>query len=117
MLHRDIALRNMLLANGYIVKVADFGLARKVEEGSYQPSLSKPIALPVGYLAPETLQSGESTKKSECWAFGVALWELFTLAERKPYVQECGSEDGFAICAFLAANNRLLIPEITPLPM
>uniref|UniRef100_A0A914X8I8 Protein kinase domain-containing protein n=1 Tax=Plectus sambesii TaxID=2011161 RepID=A0A914X8I8_9BILA len=111
-LHRDIALRNMLLASGYIVKVADFGLSRKIENDLYQPSNT--FALPIAYLAPEVIKDRQFSSKSESWAFGIVLWELFTLAEHLPYVKECGGMDACAISAFLGANKRLPIAEITP---
>uniref|UniRef100_A0A914W6T2 Protein kinase domain-containing protein n=1 Tax=Plectus sambesii TaxID=2011161 RepID=A0A914W6T2_9BILA len=114
-LHRDIALRNMLLASGYIVKVADFGLSRKIENDLYQPSNT--FALPIAYLAPEIIRDRQFSSKSESWAFGIVLWELFTLAEHLPYVKECGGMDAWAISAFLGANKRLPIPEITPISM
>ena len=112
-LHRDIALRNMLLASGYIVKVADFGLSRKIENDLYQPSNT--FALPIAYLAPEVIKDRQFSSKSESWAFGIVLWELFTLAEHLPYVKECGGMDVCAISAFLGANKRLPIPDITPI--
>jgi tRNA A-37 threonylcarbamoyl transferase component Bud32 len=35
-LHGDLAARNVLLAEGGIVKVADFGLARQMEDYEYK---------------------------------------------------------------------------------
>uniref|UniRef100_A0A914V092 Protein kinase domain-containing protein n=1 Tax=Plectus sambesii TaxID=2011161 RepID=A0A914V092_9BILA len=105
----------MLLASGYIVKVADFGLSRKIENDLYQPSNT--FALPIAYLAPEVIKDRQFSSKSESWAFGIVLWELFTLAEHLPYVKECGGMDACAISAFLGANKRLPIPDITPISM
>lgn len=114
-LHRDIALRNILLTDGYIVKIADFGLSRRTDDGTYQISSSTP--LPVSYLAPETLQYEHFSKETEKWAFGITLWELFILAKFQPYVNECGingTVDRWDISMFLGSGKRLTIPENTP---
>jgi len=37
--------------------------------------------LPWRYLAPESLRDLEFSVKSDVWAFGVTLWEVFTLSE------------------------------------
>uniref|UniRef100_A0A914WKZ1 Protein kinase domain-containing protein n=1 Tax=Plectus sambesii TaxID=2011161 RepID=A0A914WKZ1_9BILA len=114
-LHRDLALRNMLLTDGYIVKVADFGLSRQIHDGIYQPS--QPSAMPIAYLAPEVLQYRQFSKKSESWAFGIVLWELFTLAGRQPYQNECGHVDESSVGAFLGSDKRLPMPEFAPFSM
>uniref|UniRef100_A0A914WNL6 Protein kinase domain-containing protein n=1 Tax=Plectus sambesii TaxID=2011161 RepID=A0A914WNL6_9BILA len=114
-LHRDLALRNMLLTDGYIVKVADFGLSRQIHNGIYQPS--QPSAMPIAYLAPEVLQYRQFSKKSESWAFGIVLWELFTLAGRQPYQNECGHVDESSVGAFLGSDKRLPMPEFASFSM
>lgn len=84
-IHRDISLRNLLICQQddepYFVKVADFGLSRAMEKDYYK---GQEILLPVRWTAPESLQHGKFTSKSDVWSFGIMLWELFSKGTR-PY--------------------------------
>uniref|UniRef100_A0A914WQS9 Uncharacterized protein n=1 Tax=Plectus sambesii TaxID=2011161 RepID=A0A914WQS9_9BILA len=116
-LHRDVALRNVLLKADYTIRVADFGLSRRAgKDGSYFQS--RDIMVPFRYMAPEALRSGRFSKQSELWSFGVVLWELFTLAKQQPYddtdYRNTGAKDVHGILDFLDSGLRLCISEYTP---
>lgn len=81
LIHRDLAARNILVGDGDIVKLGDFGLARIMEDEIYITSGGK---LPVKWTAPEAYVSGEFTIKSDVWSFGIVLYEIFTHGEM-PY--------------------------------
>jgi Protein tyrosine and serine/threonine kinase len=90
--HRDLALRNLLAsptsvaqsADGeslgmvYVAKVADFGLSKVIgtDDGDYYKSTDKEI--PVKWTAPEALTHGKFTIKSDVWSFGILMTELFS---------------------------------------
>ena len=56
--HRDLAARNILVARGKIAKVADFGLARDVEQSDYYRRVTDG-KLPVLWMSPESLFQAE----------------------------------------------------------
>lgn len=73
-LYRDLKAENILLDLHGHIKLADFGLARKVEDSERSENLSfcgSPI-----YIAPETLQKEPYSKKVDFYALGVLLYEL-----------------------------------------
>jgi eukaryotic-like serine/threonine-protein kinase len=77
-LHRDIKPENVLLDSGGNLKLMDFGLARPVErEGKGETREGWIVGTP-HYLAPEQIESKEPDKRSDVYACGVVLFELFT---------------------------------------
>ncbi|PRP87620.1 hypothetical protein PROFUN_04647 [Planoprotostelium fungivorum] len=77
-LHRDLAVRNLLLSATMDVKVTDFGLSKKVTKGE---SVQEDITGPLKWMSPEALASQEYSTKSDVYSFGVLVWELVTRLE------------------------------------
>ncbi|KAL4232110.1 Fibroblast growth factor receptor 4 [Mactra antiquata] len=77
-IHRDLAARNILVSEDYVLKIADFGLTRNLSEVDYYKK-NGDGRLPVKWMAPEALFDRRYTTKSDVWAYGVLLWEIFTL--------------------------------------
>ncbi|KAI0209475.1 Tyrosine-protein kinase BTK [Lamellibrachia satsuma] len=79
--HRDLAARNCLVGERNQVKVGDFGLARFAEEGFYNCQKGN---FSVRWAAPEVVTFLHFSNKSDVWAFGVLMWEVYSLG-KMPY--------------------------------
>lgn len=77
-IHRDLAARNVLVTKGRLVKIGDFGLARDIDNDSNYVVRGN-VRLPVKWMAPESTFQGIYTIKSDVWAYGILLWEMFSL--------------------------------------
>ncbi|XP_029955806.1 receptor-type tyrosine-protein kinase FLT3 [Salarias fasciatus] len=77
-IHRDLAARNVLVTKGRLVKIGDFGLARDIDNDSNYVVRGN-VRLPVKWMAPESIFHGMYTMKSDVWAYGILLWEIFSL--------------------------------------
>ena len=81
--HRDLATRNCLMGKDFIVKISDFGMSRSLYESAYY-RVQGTLVLPIRWMACETFY-GKFSVKSDAWAFGVTLWEIYTLGKIDPY--------------------------------
>jgi len=88
--HRDLKPQNVMLTDGGLVKILDFGLARRLrpEDAAFDPA--KPVLArdagaiasytarggTIRYMAPEQFVTGHSSVQSDVWALGVILYEL-----------------------------------------
>ncbi|NWY98236.1 DDR2 protein, partial [Loxia curvirostra] len=82
--HRDLATRNCLVGKRYTIKIADFGMSRNLYSGDYYRIQGRAV-LPIRWMSWESILLGKFTTASDVWAFGVTLWETFTLCREQPY--------------------------------
>ncbi|XP_014899766.1 proto-oncogene tyrosine-protein kinase Src isoform X3 [Poecilia latipinna] len=80
--HRDLRAANILVGDNLVCKVADFGLARLIEDNEY--TARQGAKFPIKWTAPEAALYGRFTIKSDVWSFGILLVELATKG-RVPY--------------------------------
>ena len=81
--HRDLAARNILVGVDYTVKIADFGMSQNLYS-AYYCKMSGSKILPIRWMACECFY-GKFSVQTDVWAFGITLWEIFTLCRERPF--------------------------------
>ncbi|KAL6107560.1 pdgfra [Pungitius sinensis] len=107
--HRDLAARNVLLSQGKMVKICDFGLARDILHDSNYVSKGSTF-LPVKWMAPESIFDNMYTTLSDVWSYGILLWEIFSLGGT-PYP---GMVVDSSFYNKIKSGYRMSKPELAP---
>jgi serine/threonine protein kinase len=112
--HRDIKPGNIMVGPGGMVKVLDFGLARRFkmpETGEAMPYGSTIPGRPLGtanYMAPERIQQGPLDPRSDLFSLGVVMYEMAT--GRLPFA----AASPFETVTNILEKDPLPVTELAP---
>ncbi|XP_051904050.1 ribosomal protein S6 kinase-related protein [Hippocampus zosterae] len=73
-IHRDVKMENILLTDTGHLRLADFGLSRRLERGGRAFTICGTIQ----YMAPEVLSGGPYNHAADWWSLGILLFSLAT---------------------------------------
>ena len=76
-IHRDIKPANLMMSRSGLVKVLDFGIARVSHRESGELDSPTLIGTPA-YMAPEQLEGADVDARSDIYAVGLVMYELFS---------------------------------------
>lgn len=78
LVHRDVKPSNILLTDGGVAKLADFGIAKAVADAAGDMTATGQVLGTPRYLSPEQVSGEPATPQSDLYAVGVVLYEMLS---------------------------------------
>ena len=103
MVHRDVKPANIMLLDDGGVKLADFGIAKSMQDATAGMTATGQIIGTAKYLSPEQVEGRPATPASDVYATGVVLYEM--LSGEPPFT-------GDSAIAIALAHTRDPVPNI-----
>ena len=110
-IHRDIKPANLMISRGGLVKVLDFGIARLSHRESGEIDGPTLIGTPA-YMAPEQLEGAEVDARSDIYAVGLVMYELFS--GRRAFAGATTADVLQQVLAAQPTPIERLVPDIDP---
>ena len=101
LIHRDIKPANIMMNDAFEIKIADFGLAKSVDEGQILTTVGQVLGTPA-YLAPELCKGSDPSVQADIYAMGIIVYEI--ISGVRP----------FSECSTLAALMQLKLQSNIP---
>lgn len=76
-IHRDIKPANLMLTPDFRVKIADFGLAKMVEQDTQMTAAGTTMGSP-NYMSPEQARGSEADHRADIYALGITFYQMLT---------------------------------------
>src|ERR1039458_6953037 len=97
LVHRDLKAENVMLAPGDLVKILDFGIAKRAVRDAGASTVTDTLTRTgevvgtVTSMSPEQVEGKEVDHRSDIFSFGVLLYEM--LSGKRPFTGDTRSEE------------------------
>ncbi|CAM9181388.1 unnamed protein product [Ectocarpus sp. 12 AP-2014] len=108
--HRDLASRNLLLDDGFHVRISDFGFSRVKRECASRGYTRSDMG-PIKWTSPEAMRKRCYSEASDAFSFGVVLYEMF--ARSPPWEGHENLDVAFRVCS----GERMTVPPRVDAPL
>lgn len=111
-IHRDLKPGNILIDDKEFVKIVDFGLAAAASQDDSRLTKTGLLVGTPTYMAPEQVRGKEIDSRTDIYALGVIMYELFTGVP--PYRGEDSMSVMFQHVEAKLRKPSLINPDLTP---